>query len=351
MNLNEVRDAAREHLKPFCNVCKECNGVYCSGNVPGMGGSGSGNGMKRAYEKLSEIKFHMKTMHKAKDPVTDTELFGRNISLPLLAAPVTGNKYNMGGHLSEAEYCEAIVRGCKEAGTMAMVGDGGDPDLLLCGLSAIKKYEAPGIVIIKPRENDEIIKRIRLAEEAGAIAIGIDIDGAGLVTMALMGQPVGPKTGEELYEIVHSTELPLILKGVMTVEEAKMAVRIGAKAIVVSNHGGRILDDTLAPCEVLPEIAREVKGKLTIMADGSVKNGRDIFKYLALGADMTLSARALIWGAYGNGSEGVCTYIRHMQESLRSTMILTGAEQISDIRSDMIYRDLPNVFPFVKGVF
>lgn len=336
MNLNEVRDSAREHLKPYCNVCKECNGIYCSGNVPGMGGAGSGNGMKRAYEKLSEIKFNMRTIHPVKNPITEAEVFGQKIGLPLLAAPVTGNKYNMGGYLSEEEYCDAIVGGCQMADTMAMVGDGGNPELLQAGLNAIKKYNAKGIAIIKPRENPEIINRIKMAEDAGVLAVGIDIDGAGLVTMALMGQPVGPKTEEELAEIVQSTKLPVILKGIMTVEEAETALRVGAKAIVVSNHGGRILDDTLAPCEVLSDIAAAVKGKLLVMADGSVKTGRDIYKYLALGADTTLSARALIWGAYGNGAEGVATYIQHMKDTLYSTMILTGTQDIKAIHSGNI---------------
>ena len=154
--------------------------------------------------------------------------------------------------------------------------------------------------------------------------------------MALLGQPVGPKSKAELKEIISSTNLPVILKGIMTVEEALLAVEIGAKAIVVSNHGGRILDDTLAPIEVLPEIAKAVKGKITIMADGSVRSGRDIFKYIAAGADVVLCARPIIWGAIGGGSEGVASYINHLKNELIQAMILTGANNIAEINSDMI---------------
>ena len=88
------------------------------------------------------------------------------------------------------------------------------------------------------------MSRIRDAEKAGAAAVGMDIDGAGLVTMALKGQPVSPKTVQEIKEIISSTKLPFILKGIMTPIEAELAVEAGAAAIVVSNHGGRVLDHT-----------------------------------------------------------------------------------------------------------
>ncbi|RYD05600.1 hypothetical protein N752_08500 [Desulforamulus aquiferis] len=90
----------------------------------------------------------------------------------------------------------------------------------------------------------------------------MDIDGAGLVTMALKGQPVGPKTFEELKEIVQATKLPFILKGIMTVDEAELAVSAGVKAIVVSNHGGRILDCTLEQQQFYPQSPQQLKIKL-----------------------------------------------------------------------------------------
>ncbi len=337
MDIKEVRSLAKERMNGFCNVCNECNGVYCSGKVPGMGGTGSGRAMKRSYEKISQLKLNLRTIHEAKNPETEITIFGQKLSLPLISAPVTGSEINMGGYLSEAEYCKAVVSGSKMAGTLAMTGDSGNPQFYIDGLNAIAEENGCGIAIIKPRENEKIIENIKKAEETKSVAVGVDIDGAGLVTMALLGQPVGPKSKAELREIVNSTNLPVILKGVMTVEEALLAVEIGAKAIVVSNHGGRILDDTLAPIEVLPEIAKAVKGKILIMADGSVRTGRDIFKYIASGADLVLSARPVIWGAIGGGSEGVATYINHLKNELIQTMILTGASSIDKINSDMVF--------------
>ena len=337
MNLLEIRNNAKERMNGFCNLCKECNGVYCSGKVPGIGGTGSGRAMKRSYEQLSNVKLKLKTIHESTNPNTEYKIFGLRLQLPLISAPVTGSEINLGGYLSESEYCKAVVQGSMMAGSIAMTGDSGNPQFYIDGLDAIKSESGHGIAIIKPRENHKIIENIRKAEQAGALAVGIDIDGAGLVTMALLGQPVGPKSVSDLKEIINSTKLPVILKGIMSVEEAQIALEIGAKAIVVSNHGGRILDDTLSPIEVLPKISDAVKGKLIILADGSVRNGRDVFKYIAAGADCVLTARPVTWGAIGGGSEGVKIYIEQMKNELKQTMILTGANNLTGITSDMIY--------------
>ena len=127
-----------------------------------------------------------------------------------------------------------------------------------------KENGGEGIVFIKPWENHDIIKKIKLAEEAGAYAVGVDIDACGLVTLSMHGKKVVPKDVEALKELKASTKLPFIVKGIMTVEDAMLAVEAGVDAIVVSNHGGRVLDCTPGAADVLPAIAEAVKGKVTI---------------------------------------------------------------------------------------
>ncbi|NLI14356.1 MAG: hypothetical protein GX425_17520 [Peptococcaceae bacterium] len=161
--------------------------------------------------------------------------------------------------------------------------------------------------------------------------IFIDIDGAGLVTMTLKGQPVGPKSREELKEIIKSTRLPFILKGIMTVDEAEAAVEIGASAIVVSNHGGRILDHTPGAAEVLPGIVKAVGKNITVLADGGVRSGTDALKLLALGAYAVLVGRPLITGAFGGGAEGVKFILSMMTAELTQSMILTGCGTLAEI--------------------
>jgi len=337
MDINEVKKNAREKMKGFCNVCKECNGVWCAGKVPGMGGCGTGDSFKRNYNKLKRIRLILKTIHSAKNPNLETYLWGEKLSFPGIVAPITGASYNFGNATTEEEYANSVVGGAIKAGTIAMIGDGGDPSYLELGLNAIQKAGGKGIAIIKPRSNEEIIKRIKLAEEAGAIAVGIDIDGAGLLTMALYNQPVGPKSFKDLNTLVNSTKLPFIVKGILSVEEAKFCQKAGVDTIVVSNHGGRILDDTLAPCEVLNEIVKEVGYKINVLVDGAARNGGDILKYLALGAKGVLIGRPIIWGAVGNGEEGVKIILENFKNELFKNMILTGCEEASNVSSRIIH--------------
>ncbi|MBO8138327.1 MAG: alpha-hydroxy-acid oxidizing protein [Desulfotomaculum sp.] len=338
MDLKTVREEARKKLKGYCRVCPVCDGRACSGEVPGMGGTGTGAAFRVNLEALNRFKLNMRTIHSAKEVDTTCKLFGLNLSTPVLAAPMTGTPYNMGGALSEREFIGMIVSGSRNAGSIGFTGDGADPSMYDSGVDAVKAENGWGIPIIKPRAQDEIIKRIRGAEEAGAAAVGVDIDGAGLVTMALKGQPVGPKTPEEIKELVAATKLPFILKGIMTVDEAEMAAEAGCAAIVVSNHGGRILDHTPGAADVLPDIAKAVGDKLTILADGGVRSGTDVIKLLALGADAVLIGRPLVVGAFGGGAEGVKLIIDTYTNQLKQAMILTGVSSLEEITDRIIYK-------------
>ncbi len=337
MDLATLKKTASEKLKGYCRVCLVCDGRACAGEVPGIGGVGTGSAFKANLEALARYRFNMRTIHNAKMPDTSIMLWGATLSMPILAAPMTGTTYNLGGKMTEEEFTEEIISGCLKAGTYGMTGDGADPVMYGSGLKAIISNNGKGIAIIKPRQQEEIINRIRLAEDARAIAVGVDIDGAGLVTMALKGQPVSPKTLNEIKELISSTKLPFILKGIMTPEEAEMAAEAGASAIVVSNHGGRVLDHTPGAADVLPEIANRVKGKLIIFADGGVRTGADVLKLLALGANAVLVGRPLIVGAFGGGKDGVAFLLNKIKGELLQTMLLTGTADVKAVSKDILY--------------
>lgn len=337
MDMKTVRQTAKEKLKGFCRVCPECNGKACAGEVPGMGGVGTAASFKNNVETLAGFRLNMRTLHGAKNPDTKFNFLGQELSTPILAAPITGNTYNMGGALTEEEWAEAIVQGCTKAGTIGCTGDGADPAMYNSGVEAIIRAQGRGIPFIKPREQAEVLKYLRSAEKAGALAAGMDVDGAGLVTMALKGQPVGPKTKEELKEIISSTSLPFIIKGVMTVDEAKMALEVGAGAIVVSNHGGRVIDHTPGTAEVISDIAAAIGGKIPVIVDGGIRTGVDVLKMLALGADAVLIGRPLVIAAYGGGTEGVALALNTMTNELKQAMILTGCATLADISLEVIY--------------
>ena len=338
MTMGDVLRVAREKLYPLCRVCPECDGVACAGEVPGFGGIGSGKAFKSNYSELAKIELVMRTFHDMKKPNLACEVYGHKLSMPVLSAVTGGVTYNMGGKMTEDDYITAILGGCLDAGSLGMAADGiGDSlEVYQRRLAILKQFGGKGIASIKPKAQDEIIKRIRLIEEAGGLAFAVDIDSAGRAARAMPGQIVEPKTPKQLEELVKCTKLPFIIKGIMTVEEAKMSVEVGAKGITVSNHGGRVLDYTPATCTVLPAIADAVKGKLTIFVDGAVRRGADVLKMLALGADICLIGRPLIRGAHGGGRQGVAMMMNAVKNQLTDAMVLTGTADVRKVSRSII---------------
>ena len=178
---------------------------------------------------------------------------------------------------------------------------------------------------------------LALVKAADPFAIAMDIDAAGLPFLKNLTPPAGSKTVDELKQVVELAEKPFILKGIMTVSGAKKALEAGAKAIVVSNHGGRVLDQCPATAEVLPAIADAVGGRMTILVDGGIRTGMDVFKALALGADAVLIGRPFVNMVYGGGAEGVKVYVEKLKAELADTMAMCGAHSLSDINRSMIY--------------
>ncbi|WP_256774194.1 MULTISPECIES: FMN-dependent L-lactate dehydrogenase LldD [unclassified Stenotrophomonas] len=124
---------------------------------------------------------------------------------------------------------------------------------------------------------------------------------------------------------------PMVIKGILDPEDARDAVRFGADGIVVSNHGGRQLDGVLSTARALPAIADAVKGELKILADSGIRNGLDVVRMLALGADSVLLGRAFVYALAAQGGEGVANLLDLIAREMRVAMTLTGATTIADI--------------------
>lgn len=337
LSMEKINLAAREKFKKACYVCKNCDGRDCASGVPGMGGAGTGASFKRNAESLKKYKIITSVIHDVTEPDTSTKFLSEKISFPVMAAPITGTVTNMGGAIDELDYNLAVVKGCMDAGTIAFVGDGATPEKYKIGLEAISKFGGKGIPIFKPRsDNDEIVKRIKAAEDAGAIAVGMDIDAVVFKTMAMKNQSVGPKSTAELKQLISSTKLPFILKGIMNVRDAQRAVEVGAKGIIVSNHGGRVLDEMVGSMDILEEIVKEVKGNISIMVDGGFRNGSDIIKALAVGAEHVLIGRPIAIAAVGLGAEAVNFYLKNLKSELKKGMILIGCRNIGEIKRDVV---------------
>ncbi len=337
MNWTEINQLAKERFGGACRVCRVCNGVVCAGEMPGMGGVGTGLSFSANLEALAAYKVVLKTIHDVTDPAVSLALFGHELQTPILGAAVAGTRINMNSAVTELELAQAMIGGCARSGSVGMIGDGPDPTLYATGLDVLAAEHGRGIAIIKPRPKDQIIARIRQAEEAGAWAVGVDIDAAGIINMTRAGQPVRPYPAESWQEIIGQTSLPFVLKGVMTADEAEAALDAGAEAIVVSNHGGRVLDHLPGTAEVLPDIAEAVRGELTILVDGGVRSGVDVLKMLALGADAVLIGRPLAIAAIGGGTDAVAALIARFTDELRSAMILTGCDSLASIDEGILY--------------
>ena len=236
-SLEDVREAAKAKLKGICGVYRICDGMddrlcqwHSYGSPIGIGGIGSGASFASNITALDKIHLKPSLIGPDFQPDTRFDFFGRRLSMPIMGASVSGNT-SFGGDdvITEPDFCRSVVLGCKDAGTMGWRGDTFNYSLdNSYGIDAIAEAGGWGVQIVKPREQTAIVAFIKKVEAAGCAAVGIDIDGYGSNAMARHKQPVFRKTAEDLRELVSSTSLPFIVKGVMSVEAAQAAVSAGA---------------------------------------------------------------------------------------------------------------------------
>lgn len=336
MNYQEVLNNAKQNIGPYCKVCPECNGIACRGMIPGPGGKGSGLGFIRSYQDLKKVRLQMDTIYEPKTVSTQTTLFGKTVELPVYAAPIGAVGLHYSDLYDDLSYSSALLRGCHSAGTVAFTGDGVKDEVFQGTIEAIYELEGWGIPTIKPWSYAEVLNKAKMAEASGALAVAMDIDAAGLAILAAQGKPVAPMSVETLSKIIAQIKVPFILKGIMTVEGAKKALEAGASGIIVSNHGGRVLDETPSTIEVLPDIVKAVGGKMTILVDGGFRTGLDVFKAIALGAQGVLIGRPFAYAIYGGAEEGVGLYLNKLKAELTEAMLMTGAGTIAEITRDKV---------------
>ena len=346
MSLTQVREIAKKKLLGVCGVYKICDGDsmrICQGQSYGrplgFGGIGSGASFNNNILALKKLKLKMKLIGDHIKVDTKYDFFGKELSMPIMGGSVSGvNSFGGEKVISEKEFCRSVVLGCKAAETLGWRGDTYTYSLENSfGIDAIAEAGGFGVKIVKPREQDIVIEFFKKAEKSGCIAVGVDIDGCGSYAMSTHKTPVFKKDIEDLKELVSSTKLPVIVKGIMSVEDASIAKDAGAAAIVVSNHGGRVLDHTPGTAEVLPEIVAELNGNIRIIVDGGVRTGYDVLKMLAIGAEAVLIGRDIVRAAVGAGIDGVRIQMEYFQKTLAKAMLMTNCKNLNDIGSEILY--------------
>ena len=283
------------------------------------------------------------------EATTATTVLGREVSMPLLVAPVAFQR------MAHPDGEPAMARAAAAAGTVMVLST------LATATPAEIAAAAPGarrwlqLYIFRDRGVTRAL--IEQAEEAGfeAIALTVDVPRLGRrerdlrtgfvipadVTVPSFATAAGKATAgtpadmfslmdpgvgwDDLEELVSDSNLPVLVKGVVSPEDAAMVVEHGASGVIVSNHGGRQLDGEIATIDALPEVAEAVDGRIEVLVDGGIRRGVDVVKALALGARAVLAGRAPLWGLAAGGEQGARDVLGLLREEIELAMVLTGA--------------------------
>jgi 4-hydroxymandelate oxidase len=293
----------------------------------------SQNRLNREY--IDSLTFEMRLLGDGKWADTRTTLLGVDLPAPIMPAPLTASRVINKLALWEDPWLELFASGVAQAGSMMWLGMSTTYEL-----HRVMDQGAPVVKIVKPlQDNQEILHRIKDAEDHGAVAVGIDID-AMYLEKAFDEKPgppfLGPKSAAEIKTFRQATSLPFIIKGVLSVHDAQIARdEIGANCIVVSNHGGEAIDYAVPILKVLPEIRAAVPN-MTILVDSGFKRGTDILKALALGADGVCVGNLLLLAFVAYGAQGVADMLHNLYEELRRDMSITGCKTIRSIEASII---------------
>ncbi|XP_015901719.3 peroxisomal (S)-2-hydroxyacid oxidase GLO4-like [Ziziphus jujuba] len=183
-------------------------------------------------------------------------------------------------------------------------------------------------------KNKMVVPRLKNFE--GLSSIAVDSNGGSALESYANETLDSSLRWEDIGWLRSITSLPILIKGVLTHEDARMAVEAGVSGIVVSNHGARQLDYTPATISVLEEVVHAVEGKVPVLFDGGVRRGTDVFKALALGAQAILVGRPVIYGLAAKGEYGVRRVLEMLKYELELTMALSGCPQLQDITRDHV---------------
>lgn len=283
--------------------------------------------------------FRQRIFHDVADPEVSTELFGCKLPIPAIVAPV--GSFSLMGQKTEGE----VAAGADRVGAM-----------VFCSQAAKfnpkdwrEASQSPLVFMAyMNRGKDEVGRYAKLAEDLGFAAVGITMDTVRPVKIddevplstkdgkPRRGHPATPKDIEWMKQQVL---LPVVVKGIMGEEDARTAVNAGADALVVSNHGGRILDYNRAALEALPEVFDAVGGRVPVLLDSGIRSGGDIVKALALGAKAVLVGRPVAWGVGAFGARGVERVLEILGEEMKRVLTMTGTPSVKEITKGILIRD------------
>ena len=293
-----------------------------------MSDIGNSNRISRAY--LDSLLIETRYMD-SDFPVIDFELYGAKAASPIMTAALSHL-----GHFMYPGAAEALAKGAKDAGAILWYGMAPEEEI-----ERLAAFGAPMIEIIKPyADREKIFRKIRHAEKLGLLAVGVDIDhpfaGDGSADN-VSGEMMAPLRTVELEDIVRSTPLPVIIKGVLSMRDAERCLGAGARGLVLSHHNNRI-EYALPPLAILPKIADLAGGTVPVFVDCEIRTGMDAFKALALGAAGVCIGRPLMTAIKEDEKNGVRDYLLRANAELKKAMAFTGCTSLAKMDRSVIHR-------------
>ena len=288
---------------------------------------GNSNTITRNY--LDSLLIETRYMNST-NPDTTFTLYGETFASPIMTAALSHLT-----QLGEGGMAKGIAQGALSAGCVMWYGAAEEEEIEMLAGTGVKLIE-----IIKPYTNRDIIfRKIKHAESLGLLAVGIDIDhpfaNDGSPDI-VDGEELKALTTAELTEIVNSTKLPLITKGVLSLYDADVSLQAGVKGMVLSHHNNRI-EFAVPPVFLLPEIVKLAGDDVPVFVDGMIQSGMDAFKAIALGAKGVCIGRPLM-AAYTNAKEqGVCDYLQKTRGELAKAMAYTGCTDLGKMDPSVIH--------------
>ena len=324
------------------------------------GGAGDERTLKENLAAFARWRLRPRMLVDVGEVSTATTVLGTEVSMPLLVAPVAFQR------LVHPDGEVAMARAAAGAGTA----------MCLSTIATSRPREIAAAAPAAPRWlqlylfRDRAVSRALVEEavEAGFEAIALTVDApragrrerdlrAGFAVPAELSAPavaaaLGGKrslsiqevfalidptpTWRDLESLIAETELPVLVKGILTSEDAALAVEHGAAGVVVSNHGGRQLDGVAASLDVLPEVVEAVGGRCEVLLDGGVRRGTDVVKALALGARAVLAGRAPLWGLAADGERGARRVLELLRDEIELALALLGCPIPGDLGTEHV---------------
>ena len=283
--------------------------------------------------------FRQRVYHDITDPDISVELFGQKLPIPAATAPI--GSFSLISENAESE----VAKGTGRNGAMMFVSQAAkfNPQ----GWRDVSKGPLVFMAYMN-RGKEEVSEYAKMSEALGFAAVGITMD---TVRPVKIGDevPLSTKDGKprrghsaspkDIEWMKKQVALPVVIKGIMGAEDARTAVNAGADALVVSNHGGRILDFNRAALEALPEVLDAVGGRVPVILDSGVRSGGDIVKAIALGAKAVLAGRPVAWGVAAFGVRGVERVYAVLNEEMKRAMCMTGVAGVGEINKTILIRD------------